>query len=222
MKNFYIKYLSTILLGAAISLVFVFSGAKADSPPAVLSDLSVPTSLEDTSTIDQRLTARRSIFKIQLLAAEKANLVSKCTLSQSALTDLRTKDRKAANIRFQTYSDLSKKLSFLVDDLSAQGVDASKLLASQNKFASSINNYLKDAEAYKTAVDDAINSDCKSNPEGFKASVLEARQLRNTLNTDASSIKALVPEVRAALSDERQLVIKTPLVKPVVRGGIKK
>jgi len=222
MKNPFVKYLSALLLGAVISVTVVFSVAKADSSATVLADLTTPTSLEDTTTLSQRLLQRRSVLKIQLSPAEKSSLVSKCVLSQSALTDVRTKDRKAAAIRLQSYSDLSKKLSFLVDNLSAQGVDASQLLTGQNKFVGAINTYLKDAEAYKTAVDDAIVMDCKSDPEGFRASVNEARQLRATLSTDVSSVKTNLSGLRTVLSDERQLLIKTPAVKPVVRAGVKK
>jgi hypothetical protein len=222
MKNFVVKYLSTLFLGAVISLAAVFSVAHADNSPTVLADLTTPTSLEDTTTTAQRVAQRKASSKLQLTAAEKLNLASKCSLAQSALTDVRTKDRKAATIRLQAYSDLSKKLAFLVDNLSAQGVDASQLLAAQNKFVGGINTYLKDAEAYKTAVDDAIDMDCKADPEGFKASLNEARQLRATLSTEVNSIKDNLPAIRATLSDERQLLIKTPAVKPVVRSGVKK
>jgi len=221
MKNFLTKYTASLFVGAIVSLMCVFSVAKADAPATVLADLTTPTSLEDTSTIDQRLVARKVTFKVQLSASERTFLVSKCTLSQSALTDLRAKDRRAATIRFQTYSDLSKKLAFLVDNLSAQGVDARQLLTAQNKFVGAINVYLKDAETYKTAVDDAINVDCKADPEGFKASLTEARQLRAILGPDVNSIKSNLGDLRTTLSDERQLLIKTPAVAPVVRSGVK-
>jgi len=219
MKNFLAKYTASLLLGAIISVVVVFSVVRAASPATVLSTLETPTSPEDISTIEQRLAARKATFKLQLSAADKASLVSKCVLSQSVLTDLRAKDQKAATTRYQIYSDLAKKLSYLVDNLSAQGVDGSELLDSQNKFVDSINVYLKDAETYKTAMDDAINVECKSDPTGFKVSLLEARQLRSTLAKDVASIKSNLSGLKKSLSDERQLLIKTPSVKPVVRTG---
>lgn len=221
MKNFLAKYVATLILGAVISLASVFGVVRADSSATVLSDLTIPVSLEDTTTIAQRLTQRETVYKIQLSAAEKSTLIAKCSLAQSALTDVRTKDRKVATSRFQTYSDLSKKLAFLVDNLNAQGVDASQLLNSQNKFVGAINIYLKDAETYKTSMDDAINVNCKSDPAGFKASLTETRQLRAVLGPDVSSIKNNLADLRKTLSDERQLLIKTPAVKPVVRAGVK-
>jgi hypothetical protein len=86
----------------------------------------------------------------------------------------------------------------------------------------SINTYLKDAEAYKTAMDDAIIVECKTDPEGFKASLSEARQLRGVLGPDVNAVKSNLAALRQALSDERQLLIKTPAVKPVVRSAVKK
>ncbi|MBX4199697.1 hypothetical protein KW789_02280 [Candidatus Saccharibacteria bacterium] len=220
MKNFLAKYTASLLLGAIISMVVVFSVTRAAPAATVLSTLETPTSPEDTSTIEQRLAARKTVFKVQLSAADKSSLIGKCVLSQSALTDTRAKDQKAATVRFQTYSDLAKKLSYLVDNLIAQGVDGSELLDSQNKFVDAINIYLKDAETYKTAMDDAINVDCKSDPTGFKVSLLEARQTRSSLGKDVASIKSNLTGLKKSLSDERQLLIKTPSVKPVVRAGV--
>lgn len=221
MKIFLKRYLVAVGAGALVSLTVIFGIARADSTPVVLANLQIPTSPEDTSSIDQRVAARIASYKVSLTASEKASLISKCVLAQSALTDVKAKDQKAEAQRLQTYSDLAKKMSYLVDNLSAQGVDASELLSSQNKFVVAINTYLLDVENYKAAMDDAINVGCQNEPEGFMASVDDARQLRGRARSDISSIKAQLPAINKALSDERQLVIKTPPVKPVVRGGLK-
>jgi hypothetical protein len=183
--------------------------ARADTS-AVLAALVTPASPEDTTTIEQRVTARKTAYKDQLSAAQNTDIAAKCSLAQSALADARTKDVKAAAIRMDAYKSLAKRLAYLVDNLSGQGVDATELLNAQNSFVVALNTYIVDAGNYKAAMDDAINVECKKDPAGFKASLLEARKLRVQLATDVASAKSNLSSLRKALSAERQSLIKNP------------
>ncbi|MDB5161063.1 MAG: hypothetical protein JWO96_443 [Candidatus Saccharibacteria bacterium] len=196
---------AAVLLSAAI----LAGSAHADTN-AVLATLVTPASPEDTTTIDQRLAARKIAYKDQLPSDQNASIAAKCTLAQTALADIKTKDVKAAAIRLEAYSALAKRLSYLVDNLSSQGVDATALLNAQNKFVISLNTYIVDAGNYKAAIDDAVNVDCKKDPAGFRASLLETRKLRTLLATDVASAKSNLSSLRKAASDERQLLIKNP------------
>jgi len=117
--------------------------------------------------------------------------------------DRRTKDQKAAATRLQAYNDLTKRLANLVDNLSSQGVDATELSKAQNQFITDINTYLNDAENYKAAMDDAITIDCKGDPAGFKASVLDARTWRAKLGPDVAQIKKDQTPLAKALSEDQ-------------------
>jgi hypothetical protein len=59
-------------------------------------------------------------------------------------------------------------------------------------------------------MDDAINVQCKNDPAGFKASVLEGRKYRLILATDVAGVKTNLSNLRTALSQERQILIKNP------------
>jgi hypothetical protein len=207
MKNT-LKIAALSLLCLVIVGGLVFKAARADTTNTVLSNLITPSSDEDSTTLEQRLAARRP--KVQLSAADKASIAAKCSLAQTAINDRRTKDTKAAAIRLQTYNELVKRLTFLVDNMSSQGSDASELLNAQNYFVASINSYLTDAGKYKTAMDDLVIMDCKSDPAGFKASLTEARQLRTQLNTDVSNIKKNLANLQKSLANARQALIKNP------------
>lgn len=206
--------LAVIILMTAVGVVRADNGA-------VLANLVVPASPEDTSTIEQRLAARKASFKSMLPVAANASIVAKCSLAQSAIAEVKTKDVKAATIRFEAYDSLATQLSYLVDNLSSQGVDASGLLTAQNKFVTAINTYLVDASKYKAAIDDAVVVDCQKDPAGFKASLLETRQLRSKLATDVAAVKATTSDVRKALSAERQILIKNPGHVPAGKVGTK-
>jgi hypothetical protein len=201
-----IAVLSLLCLGVLCGLVFNIANAATTN--TVLSNLITPSSDEDSTTIEQRLSARRP--KVQISAAEKASIAAKCSLAQTAINDRRTKDTKAAAVRLQAYNELVKRLTFLVDNLSSQGSDASGLLNAENYFVASINSYLADAGKYKTAMDDLVVMDCKTDPAGFKASLSEARQLRGQLNTDVSNVKKNLSNLQKTLADSRQILIKHP------------
>jgi hypothetical protein len=207
MKNT-LKIAALSLLCLVIVGGLVFKAARADTTNTVLSNLITPSSDEDSTTLEQRLAARRP--KVQLSAADKASIAAKCSLAQTAINDRRTKDTKAAAIRLQTYNELVKRLTFLVDNMSSQGSDASELLNAQNYFVASINSYLTDAGKYKTAMDDLVIMDCKTDPAGFKASLMEARQLRTQLNIDVSNIKKNLANLQKSLANARQALIKNP------------
>jgi hypothetical protein len=198
-----LSFLCLTLIG-----VVAIKAAGADTTNTVLSNLIQPGSNEDTTTLEQRLSARRP--KVQITAAEKASIAAKCSLAQTAINDRRTKDTKAASIRLQTYNELVKRLTFLVDNLSSQGSDASELLNAENYFVNSINTYLADAGKYKTAMDDLVVMDCKTDPAGFKASLTEARQLRTQLNTEAANVKKNLSNLQKSLANARQNLIKSP------------
>jgi hypothetical protein len=185
MKKLLKKAIPSLLCAVVVCACF-FNVARADTTNTVLSGLITPPSQEDTTT---------------------ANISSKCSLAQSAVNDRRTKDVKAAAIRLQAYNELVKRLTFLVDNLSAQGNDASNLLAAQNYFVASINSYLADAEAYKTATDDLVNMDCKSDPAGFMASLTEARALRTKTGQDVAAVKANLATLQKDLGNARQALI---------------
>lgn len=203
----------------AVALVAVVGVVRADGE--VLANLVVPPSKEDTTTLESRLAARKTAYKSMLPAAANAAIADKCSLSQSAIADVKTKDIKAAAIRFDAYNGLAKQLSYLVDNLSSQGVDASSLLDAQNKFVGAINQYLVDASDYRTAIDDAVTVDCKADPAGFKASLLDARSLRSKLASDVAAVKSSSNIVRSALSKERQILIKNPGHAPTGKVGTK-
>jgi len=213
--NFFTPFIAVIAV-----LVLVVGIVRADTGE-VLANLVVPASPEDTSTLEQRLAARKTTYKSMLPASANASIAAKCVLAQSAIAEVKTKDAKAAAIRYDAYNSLATRLSYLVDNLSSQGVDASSLLEAQNKFVATINTYLVDASKYKAAIDDSVTVDCQKDPAGFKASLLETRELRNKLAADVVAVKANTSDLRKSLSSERQILIKNPGHAPTGTVGTK-
>jgi hypothetical protein len=143
----------------------------------------------------QRISERQSVLKLKLTAAQKKLLTTRCAAAQTKLQVLKTQDSTAAGKRQQIYSDLASRLEDIIVQLKVQGVDTTQLSTAQKNFNAAIDLYLADAMSYRAALDDAATIDCQTDPTGFEASLLSARQLRVQLAADVSKIKAIRPQL---------------------------
>jgi hypothetical protein len=99
-----------IIICLCLAFIVFASYGVANAQTTVLANLVIPSSPEDTTTIDQRLATRKTTYKDQLPASANTDIAAKCVLAQSALTDVRKKDSKAAAIRLEAYQDLAKQI----------------------------------------------------------------------------------------------------------------
>jgi len=174
---------------------------------AAANPLAIPSDPEQSSTLAQRLTAREKTYKVQLSASQSQKIVSGCKVSQAALTTLRNKDATVASTRQQTYQDLAIQLNDMIANLQNESVDASSLTHAQTVFDNAINSSNSDSVNYKTALDDAIDMNCASDPTGFEASILDARALRTKLASDSAAIKVAVLPIKQSISQIKQVLI---------------
>ena len=182
-----VPFIAATMLTLAGGVVFAVN-----SPGTVTtsSPIATPADPQATTTIEQRIAQRKSAAKIQQNAARAAQINGKCSLAQSAVGQLRTKDTKVRVSRNQAYTTLATRLNNVVINLGNQGVNASDLYAKQKLFNEAINQYLTTAMSYKTAVDDLVNMECKSDTAGFEATLSAVRSLRSQLAKDGEAIKA--------------------------------
>lgn len=180
-----IATLSGLVLAGGVVLAVNSPGTVTTSSPIV-----TPPDPQSTTTIEQRIAQRKAAAKPQQTAARAAQITSKCSLAQSAVGQLRTKDTKARVARNQAYTTLATRLNNIVINLGNQGFNASDLFAKQKQFNDAINKYLVTAMDYKTAVDDLVNMDCKADPAGFDATLSLVRSHRAQLATDGAAIKS--------------------------------
>jgi hypothetical protein len=174
-----------VVLAGGVVLAVNSPGTVTTSSPIV-----TPPDPQATTTIEQRIAQRKAAAKPQQTAARAAQIASKCSLAQTAVGQLRTKDTKARVARNQAYTTLATRLNNIVINLGNQGFNASELFAKQKQLNDAINKYLATAMDYKTAVDDLVNMDCKSDPAGFEATLSLVRSHRAQLASDGAAIKA--------------------------------
>ena len=202
------KLLQVPLIGLIVipigSVTFAATSSISSSGPLI-----VPSDPEQSTTLPQRLTQRKSTLKLQLSNAQLQSITKNCSVAQTGLQDIKTRDQTAAQNRTQIYSDLATQLATAINNLDNQSIDTTSLKAAQTQFDNAINKYLSDSIAYKTTMDDAVVMDCASDPNGFEATIQSARSLRTQLANDASQIKSTIPQLVQALATEKEALIKS-------------
>lgn len=196
--------LTVLILAGGVVFAVNSPGTVTTSSPIV-----TPPDPQATTTIEQRIAQRKSATKVQQNAARAAQLSSKCSLAQSAIGQLRTKDTKVRVSRYQAYTTLATRLNNLVINLGNQGVNASELYAKQKLFNEAINQYLTTAMSYKTAVDDLVNMECKDDTAGFEATLSTVRSLRTQLASDGEAIKAQLTPLIDSLNAVKKNLTKS-------------
>lgn len=191
MKKFtYLNSRKLLLTGliAALAVLVLAAG----QPPAGAADQS--------SIMLERISQRKNTYKIQLSAIEQSDITKKCPLAQTALATVKNQDVTVRANRKKVYDGLSTRLASLIASLKSQKIQTTGLTNAQAKFQRLINTYYDDDQQYKTAVDDLLATNCATDPLGFKVSLLDTRQLRAKLITDAAAIKNYQTGLIAAIN----------------------
>ncbi len=192
----------TVIFLAILAASAIFGGG-------VLAVAATPsTTPQDSTTLPERLAQRKAAYKVQLTAAQQKDIASKCQVAQTGLQQLKTKESPNQAKRQQIYADLTKQLATTIDHLKRQSINTVQVEANQAKFVAAVNQFYADAASYDLAVDDTIITDCVTDSAGFRASLLDARQLRTQLSTDSAAIKATVPALKTSLTVAQQALIK--------------
>jgi len=187
----------------AIMLLLAFWGGLlvlATQPVLGNTGLIEPADSEKTTSLSERLKKRKDELKLSLGESAKQRLAGKCAASQAVVKKLKTRDAAARDKYHSAYTKMIERLEIVATKLAQQGVSTSGLANAQQLLTDSVNQYLSDAEAYRAAVDDLANMDCKGDLEGFQATLVTARSLREKLASDAALIKTSLKDVTAALA----------------------
>jgi hypothetical protein len=191
-----VKFYLQLLLAAFVLLVVARGAAYAANPTSNVS--TKPTALQ------QRVSQRKSSLNTQLTSLQAQILTSKCSPAQDILSKVKSKDNTTAEKRKQTYTELSAKVSSVTDILQKKGIDTTALKNAKDEYNSAANQYLIDSDSYKTAIEDVVSIDCKSDPAGFEATLVSSRQLRAKLATDSSQIKNKISEITKILASAKE------------------
>jgi hypothetical protein len=151
-----------------------------------------PTAQEKAAALKARIEKRKTEIKAKITATEKTRLQARCVNSQGKLSSLSGRVKGIETSRAQVYSNLTDRLTKLLEKLQAADIDKASLEAQITELQTKIATFQTDLATYKQAVADLVDMDCKTDPEGFKNSLEAARTARKKVQDDAAAIKAYV------------------------------
>jgi len=189
---------------SVVLLVFIFTAIWVVSPTVSgESGLVEPADTEKTTSMTERLKKRKEELKLSLGESTKQRLATKCAASQTVIGKLKDRDGTTRQKYHDTYTKLVERLETITTKLARQGQSTATIANAQQLLTDAVNQYLTDTEAYRAAVNDLAKMDCDGDLEGFQATLVTARTLREKLIADALAIKQAAADVRVSLAQAK-------------------
>lgn len=194
-----------MLLAAGIMLsLTVFAGVAA----AQRTDSS---SEESTTTLEERIQERKNTAKVRLNALEKQAIQSRCKASQGHLRRLNSRIVGISVNRTDIYAMLKNRLHDVSKRLEAKGIGTTELNNQINELEVKITTLDTTLQTYEGLVDDLSTMDCAADPEGYRASLEEAKKARTEAVQASvvihdylkSTIKPTLQKLRTQLDSEK-------------------
>lgn len=190
MKRIFQLGIATVLMIPSFATAVVF--AQDSNTPKTTT--TTTTSAENTKTLAQRITERKAALKTKLTTTEKTKIVAKCVASQGVVGNIKGKLQSTENARIKAYTTIQNNLTQLSAKLKDKGVNTTELDADLAVLKTKIDTFNTDLATYKQTVSDLKDVDCKSDPEGFKATLESSRTALQTVNKDGVAIRSYITD----------------------------
>ena len=160
---------------------------------AILSLLSVGllTSFAGTSAKAEDLTPD-----------QVAHIKSNCLSIKNSLNQLHASDALLRVNRGQTYESVASRLMDNFNNrLSVNSLDNKAMTTVTSNYRSALNKFRTDYIAYEQKLSAAIRTDCVAQPNTFHSTILEARELRETVHDDVLRLHRYIDDYRSSVGD---------------------
>lgn len=205
MKRILAMGVSMVLALPLLSSAVVFAVESTSTTTTTTQTTTQTPSVDDLKAIQTRVEKRKAELKIKLSAAEKLNLQSKCKASQGLVSSVRGRVKGIETSRTEVYNNIVTHLTDLSTKLKNKDVDTQTLDVDIAALQAKITTFTTDLATYKQAVNDLADMDCKTDPDGFKASLQAARTSLDTVNKDAQAVRSYVTDtIKPLLKTIRQ------------------
>jgi hypothetical protein len=206
MKKFKLLAAASLALLLSLGWTPILMAQSGESDQTEQTEQTTKPSVEE---IKARVEERKAKHKLALGEAQKKILALKCKRAQGLINGLSQKASALQTNRARVYDDITDRLTKLIEKLQAKGADTTELEENLAEYKTKVGAFKTNLAAYKLALEDMKDMDCIEDPEGFKASLEEARDIRDAMKEDAKAIRQYVvtviketlKEIRAALAE---------------------
>ena len=130
-----------------------------------------------------------------LTAEQKSVIMNHCDTIKDSLKSLQRTDSRARVYLGRYYETiLSSFITPLNLRLVENNISNPKLLDNQTNFASRRTDFVNDYIVYQQALEELVNTNCKTEPEKFYEKIEVAREKRKAVNKDVAKLRGLVDE----------------------------
>lgn len=165
---------------------------------AAQQDQTDPIRLEREKRISERISQRDT----KLSEEQKRHYKAKCQAAQTKLREHQEQAKEYSEQNDKKIDELLNKIAGLLNNLKENGRDTSQPDATFKKALDYKAELDKTKNNYLTSLNDAAVVDCKTNPEGFRASLDEAISNKTDLSTQRSGLRIIIKQdLKTALTN---------------------
>lgn len=176
-----------ILFTVVAYVAFVMPVSAQQAPVAELRQVGAYS--EDARAA--RIVSYISQYRIVLSEGERQSVMANCKSAQVALTNIQLRLGATTTKRFDDYNLVVTKLNDLKLTMNTRLIDVSNLDLLIVDYKQLRNSFNDAVATFDTTLDDSIRMDCKSNPEGFRATLEAVREARKDTVVVSTEIKEL-------------------------------
>jgi len=131
-----------------------------------------------------------------------SHIKSNCVSIKNSLNQLHASDALLRVNRGQTYESVASRLMDNFNNrLSVNSLDNKAMTTVTSNYRSALNKFRIDYITYEQKLSAAIRTDCVAQPNTFHSTVLEARELRETVHDDVLKLHRYIDDYRSSVGD---------------------
>lgn len=143
----------------------------------------------------------------EITPEQKSVIVDHCDTIKDSLKSLQRTDSRARVYLGRYYETiLTSFITPLNLRLVENNISDAKLLENQTNFVTKRSNFVNDYITYQQALEDLVNTNCKSEPERFYEKLLVAREKRKVVNKDVSKLRTLTKDQQKMVEELRNAI----------------
>ena len=139
----------------------------------------------------ERLETRKKNMENRLTAAQIQQVKGQCSSAQGKIKVVQGRLNGKASERATQYARALENISRLSAKLKTKEYDTSTLDQQITELKAAIDSYTNGFNEFREQINDLENMDCESDPEAFKATLIDARLKRDEIVNAATEAKEL-------------------------------
>lgn len=143
-----------------------------------------------------------SAQSVSLTDDQRSTVKAECAQIKGSLSQLHASDALLRVNRGQVYESMSSKLMAPFNArLSSSGLDNKAMTTHTTQYGSVLASFREHYISYEQKLSEALRIDCRQDPDAFYQTILDARELRNTVHGDVEKLHGIITDYGTSVND---------------------